>query len=141
MRTLSFLSRGEALFDMNPSEGETVIGREIRFHGELSGSADLIIDGEVDGQIRLPGARLTIRADGRVHASIFAQEVIVVGRVEGEIRATGRVELRDGSNVLGDVCTAHLSMEEGATMRGSVDPARADQPFPEETGGSTTHLT
>ena len=77
----------------------------------------------------------TIRSSSSVRSKAAAWTA------EGEIRATGRVELRDGSNVLGDVCTAHLSMEEGATMRGSVDPARADQPFPEETGGSTTHLT
>jgi cytoskeletal protein CcmA (bactofilin family) len=119
----------ETLSDMNRSESETVLGREIKFCGELSGSADLIIDGEVEGQIRLPGARLTIRADGRVRASVSAQEVIVAGRVEGEIRATGRVELRDGSIVLGDICTARLSMEDGATIKGAVDPARADQPF------------
>ncbi len=114
---------------MNPNEGETVLGREIKFCGELTGSSDLIVDGEVEGQIRLPGARLTIRPEGRVRASISAQEVVVSGRVEGEIRATGRVELRDGSIVLGDICTARLSMEDGATIKGAVDPSRADQPF------------
>ncbi|MGC9197501.1 MAG: bactofilin family protein [Acidobacteriaceae bacterium] len=124
---------------MNPNEGETIIGREIHFRGEVSGSADLIIDGELDGTIRLSGARLTIRAEGRVRASISAQEVIIAGRVEGEIRAPGRVELRDGSVVLGDVCTAHLSIEEGATVRGAVDPGRANQAFPEATDGSRIH--
>ena len=114
---------------MNPNEGETVLGREIKFCGELTGSSDLIVDGEVEGQIRLPGARLTIRPEGRVRASVSAQEVVVSGRVEGEIRATGRVELRDGSVVRGDICTARLSMEDGATIKGAVDPSRADQPF------------
>ena len=124
---------------MIPTEGATVIGREIKFRGEISGSTDLLIDGEVDGVIRLTGARVTVRAEGRVHATITAQDVVVAGHIEGEVRATGRVELRDGAIVLGDVCAARLSIEEGATLRGGVDPTRATEPFPAASGGSATH--
>jgi cytoskeletal protein CcmA (bactofilin family) len=120
---------------MIPTEGATVIGREIKFRGEISGSTDLLIDGEVDGVIRLPGARLTVGAEGRVHATIMAQDVVIVGHVEGEIRATGRVELRNGAVVLGDICATRLSIEEGATLRGGVDPSRANEPFPASSGG------
>jgi cytoskeletal protein CcmA (bactofilin family) len=116
---------------MIPSEGATVIGREIKFRGEISGSTDLLIDGEVNGIIRLSAARLTVRADGRVHATIVAQDVVVIGRVEGEIRASGRVELRNGAVVLGDVFAARLSIEDGATLRGGVDPSKANEPVPE----------
>ena len=116
---------------MIPTEGATVIGREIKFRGEISGSTDLLIDGEVDGVIRLTAARLTVRADGRVRATIVAQDVVVMGLIEGEIRATGRVELRDGAVVLGDVFAARLSIEEGATLRGVVDPSRASESFAE----------
>ncbi len=119
---------------MVPTEGATVIGREIKFRGEISGSADLLVDGEVNGIIRLAGARLTVRAEGRVNASISAQDVVIAGHVEGEIRATGRVELRDGATVQGDVCTTRLSIEEGATLHGSVDPTRASEPFPAPIG-------
>ncbi len=115
---------------MIPTEGATVIGRETKFRGEISGSTDLIIDGEVDGVIRLTGAKLTVRAEGRVKATIAAQDVVIAGQLEGEIRATGRVELRDGSVVLGDVCAKSLSIEDGATLRGGVDPTRANEPFP-----------
>lgn len=124
---------------MIPTEGATVIGREIKFRGEISGSTDLLIDGEVDGVIRLTGARLTVRAEGRVHATITAQDVVVAGHVEGEVRAAGRVELRDGATVLGDICATRLSIEEGATLRGGVDPTRATEPFPPSAGGSPTH--
>ena len=124
---------------MIPTEGATVIGREIKFRGEISGSTDLLIDGEVDGVIRLTGARVTVRAEGRVHATITAQDVVVAGHIEGEVRAAGRVELRDGAIVLGDVCAARLSIEEGATLRGGVDPARAAEPFPAAPGGHATH--
>jgi cytoskeletal protein CcmA (bactofilin family) len=121
---------------MIPNEGATVIGREIKFRGEISGSTDLLIDGEVDGVIRLTAARLTVRADGRVRATIVAQDVVVVGLIEGEIRATGRVELRAGAVVLGDVFATRLSIEEGATLRGNVDPSRASEPFADSSNAS-----
>ena len=66
---------------MIPTEGATVIGREAKFRGEISGSTDLIIDGEVDGTIRLTGAKLTVRPDGRVKATISAQDVAIAGTV------------------------------------------------------------
>jgi cytoskeletal protein CcmA (bactofilin family) len=124
---------------MIPTEGATVIGREIKFRGEISGSTDLLIDGEVEGVIRLAGARLTVRAEGNVHANIAAQDVVVMGRVEGEIRSTGRVELRDGAIVVGDICAARFSIEEGATLRGGVDPTKANEPFPASSGGDAAY--
>ena len=122
---------------MIPNEGTTVIGREIKFRGDITGSADLLIDGEVDGIIKLSAARLTVRADGRVRASVMAQDVVVIGFIEGEIRAIGRVELRSGAVVLGDVFATRLSIEDGATLRGAVDPTRANEPVAETSGGKS----
>jgi cytoskeletal protein CcmA (bactofilin family) len=110
---------------MMPSEGATVIGKAMKIDGEVSGSGELLIDGEVDGTIHLTSSRLTVRAEGRVRASITAQDVVVLGIVEGEIRASGRVELRSGSVVIGNVYAPRLSMEEGASLRGGVDPTKA----------------
>jgi cytoskeletal protein CcmA (bactofilin family) len=111
---------------MMPSEGATVIGRSMKIDGEITGSGDLLVDGELEGTVRLLSSRLTVRAEGRVKASILAQDVIVLGTVEGEVRATGRVELRNGSTVLGNVFSPRLSIEEGAILRGSVDPTKAE---------------
>lgn len=110
---------------MMPTEGATVIGKAMKIDGEVSGSGELLVDGEVDGTITLTSARLTVRAGGHVRASITAQDVVVLGNVEGEIRATGRVELRAGSVVIGNVHSPRLSMEEGASLRGGVDPTKA----------------
>jgi cytoskeletal protein CcmA (bactofilin family) len=121
---------------MIPTEGATVIGREIKFRGEISGSTDLLIDGDVEGIIRLPGARLTVRSDGHLRATVAAQDVVIAGHIEGEIRATGRVELRAGAVVVGDICAARFSIEEGATLRGGVDPSRANEPFPASGGNA-----
>ncbi len=109
---------------MMPSEGATVIGREMKIDGEFSGSGDLLVDGELAGTIKLPASRLTVRAEGRIRASIVAQDVVVMGLVEGEIRATGKVDLRAGSVVQGNIFSSRLSMEEGATLRGGVDPSK-----------------
>jgi cytoskeletal protein CcmA (bactofilin family) len=110
---------------MMPGEGATIIGKGMKIDGEVSGSGELLVDGEIDGTILLTSSRLTVRAEGRVRASITAQDVVVLGMVEGEIRASGRVELRSGSVVVGSVYSPRLSMEEGASLRGGVDPTKA----------------
>jgi cytoskeletal protein CcmA (bactofilin family) len=122
---------------MIPTEDTTVIGREMKIRGELTGSNDLLVDGEIDGVIRLAAARLTVGADGRVRATIMAKDVVVMGLIEGEIRATGRVELRNGAVVLGDIFATRLSIEEGASLRGNVDPSRANEPFPDVSSGKS----
>jgi len=108
----------------------------MKINGELTGTGDLLVDGEVEGTIRLAAARLTVRTEGRVKATIVAQDVVVLGYVEGEIRATGRVELRDGAVVLGDVFSTRLAIEDGATLRGSVDPSKATDPLIITEGGA-----
>jgi cytoskeletal protein CcmA (bactofilin family) len=115
---------------MMPTEAATVIGRSMKVRGEFSGSDDLLVDGEIDGVVRLASSRLTVRPEGLVRAMVLAQDVIVMGRIEGEIRATGRVELRNGAVVVGDVYAGRLSMEEGAVLRGKVDPSRATEALP-----------
>jgi cytoskeletal protein CcmA (bactofilin family) len=115
---------------MMPTDTATVIGRSMKIRGEFSGTDDLLVDGEIDGVIRLAASRLTVRAEGIVRAMVLAQDVVVLGRIEGEIRATGRVELRSGAIVVGDVFAGRLSMEDGAVLRGHVDPARATEPLP-----------
>jgi cytoskeletal protein CcmA (bactofilin family) len=100
----------------------------MKIRGEFDGTDDLLVDGEIEGVVRLTASRLTVRAEGRVKATVLAQDVIVMGRIEGEIRATGRVELRDGAVVIGDVYATRLSMEDGAVLRGGVDPSKANEP-------------
>ena len=119
------------LLRMMPSESASVIGRSMKIKGELSGSGDLLIDGEVEGTIKLSEARLTVRPDGRVRAALEVPDVVVLGLVEGEVRATGRLELRSGSTMLGDLFAARLSIEDGATVLGGVDPTKASEPLSE----------
>jgi len=120
---------------MTPTESKTVIGPLTKIRGEFSGTENLTVDGEVEGIIRLEGACLTVRTEGYVRATVIAQDVIVLGRVDGEIRASGLVQLRGTAIVQGDVFAARLSIEDGATLRGNADPSRASEPLP-VSGGS-----
>ncbi len=113
---------------MRPGEGSTVIGRSASLRGDIVCSEDLQIDGEVEGTVKVTGGRLTIGPEARVRASVTAAEVVVFGRVEGDIHTSGRVDLRSSAVVLGDVFAARLSIEENASLRGYVDPSRAGEP-------------
>jgi len=97
------------------------IGKSVVVKGELSGSEDLIVDGEVEGSITLRGQSLTVGPNGRVRAHIEARNVIVHGRVDGDIHATERVELRKSASLTGDISTARISIEDGAFFKGGID--------------------
>ncbi|MGB8887585.1 MAG: polymer-forming cytoskeletal protein [Candidatus Korobacteraceae bacterium] len=97
------------------------IGKSVVVKGELSGSEDLIVDGEVEGSITLRGQSLTIGPNGRVRANIEARNVIVHGRLDGNIHASDRVELRKSASLTGDISTARISIEDGAFFKGGID--------------------
>ena len=100
------------------------IGKSVVIKGELSGSEDLTVDGTVEGTIHLQSNSLVIGPNGQVKAAIHAKNVAVQGKVEGNIRASERTELRKSAVVLGDIFTQRLSVEEGAYLRGKVDVQR-----------------
>ena len=106
---------------MPSGEAAAVIGKSVQIRGEVRGNEDLQVDGQVDGTIALTDSRLTVGAHARVQANLSARDVIVLGRVTGEIRATGRVELRAGSTVSGDIHAGRLSIEENAVYCGKVE--------------------
>ena len=106
---------------MKPAEGSTVIGKSVTIRGEVTGKEDLFVDGVVEGVISLPESRLTVGPNARVMADVEAREVVIFGLVEGNLRASGRVELRDTAVVKGDIVSARLSIEENATMKGKVE--------------------
>ena len=102
------------------------IGKSVIVKGQLSGSEDLYVDGEVEGSISLRGQSLTVGPNGRVHANIEARNVIVHGRVDGNIQASERVELRKSASLSGDISTARVAIEDGAFFKGSIDIQKAE---------------
>lgn len=106
---------------MKPTDGSTVIGQSVVIQGGISGSEDLYIDGNVEGSIHLIENRLTIGANANVRADIDVRDVVVLGRLNGNVRATGRVELRQTAVVTGDIISERLSIEENAQFTGKVE--------------------
>ena len=97
------------------------IGKSVSIKGELSGSEDIYVDGEVEGSIQLSGNSLTIGPNGRVHANVSAKNVTVGGALDGNIQATERTELRKTAVVSGDVQTQRIAIEEGAYFKGKLE--------------------
>ena len=100
------------------------IGKSVIIKGELSGSEDLYVDGQVEGSIELSGNRLIIGPHGQVRARVNAKGVIVQGKLEGNIQAGERVELTKSAIVIGDIATQRVAIEEGAYFKGKVDIQR-----------------
>jgi cytoskeletal protein CcmA (bactofilin family) len=113
---------------MKPAEGSTVIGKSVVIRGELSGSEDLYIDGDVEGTITLEESRLTIGPNAKVRADIHVREIVVFGQLTGNVQATGRVDLRQSAQVKGDILAGRLSIEESAVLTGKVELKGETQP-------------
>jgi cytoskeletal protein CcmA (bactofilin family) len=97
------------------------IGKSVVIRGEVKGSEDLFIDGRIEGTISLSESRLTIGPNAVLAADLTAKDVLVQGQVQGNIIASGRVELRSGCQVIGDVRALRLAIEDNAVFRGKVD--------------------
>ncbi len=110
------------------------ISNGIRIKGDVTGSEDLFVDGQIEGKLDLGNASVTIGPNGRVNADITAREVIVRGHVEGKVSGRERVQLSSTGRVNGEVQTERLAIEDGAVLRGKVEagkvPAKAAEPRP-----------
>lgn len=112
------------------------IGKSVVIKGELSGSEDLTIEGQVDGKIELRQNILTIGPNGRIKAEIFAKAVVVQGEVVGNITATEKVDIRDAGSVDGDLAAPRIAIADGAHFRGSIDMKREGGAKPAQAGTS-----
>jgi cytoskeletal protein CcmA (bactofilin family) len=106
---------------MAGSENFAHIGRSVFIRGELSGSEDIYVDGQVEGNIQLSGNSLTVGPNGRIRANITAKNVMVSGSVEGNIDAGGSTDMRKSAVVKGDVRTRRIAIEEGAYFTGKLE--------------------
>jgi cytoskeletal protein CcmA (bactofilin family) len=100
------------------------IGKSVVIKGELSGSEDLTIEGQVDGKIELRQNVLTIGPNGKIKAQVFAKAVVILGEVTGNVTASEKVDIRDNGSVDGDIAAPRVAIAEGAHFRGSIDMQR-----------------
>lgn len=100
------------------------IGEALRFEGTLSGLEDVVVDGEVEGAIRLQENSLTVGPSGRINADIEARNVTILGHVTGNIVCLERMRLCSTGSIDGDVKAPRILIEDGAVVRGSIDVAK-----------------
>jgi cytoskeletal protein CcmA (bactofilin family) len=105
---------------------QATIGRSLVVKGEITGSESLYIDGKVEGVINLTDSRVTIGRNGSVAANINAREVVILGKVQGNIQVTDRLDIRSEGSLTGDVVTQRISVEDGAILKGSVQVRAVD---------------
>src|SRR5450432_4926411 len=106
---------------------QATIGKSLVIKGEVTGSESLYIDGRVEGSINLAGNRVTIGRNGVVAANINAREIVVLGKVRGNLTASDRVDIRSDGSLTGDVIAARISIEDGAFFKGGIDIRKAGQ--------------
>lgn len=106
---------------------QATIGKSLVIKGEVSGSESLYIDGRVEGSINLPGNRLTVGRNGVVTANVNAREIVVIGKVKGNLTASDRVDIRNEGSLTGDVIAQRISIEDGAFFKGGIDIQKPSQ--------------
>jgi cytoskeletal protein CcmA (bactofilin family) len=123
-----------------PPSGRAVacISQGIRIKGEITGSEDLFVDGPVEGKLQLTNGSLTVGPNGTVKADVTAREVIVRGRIEGKVAGRERVQLWSTGQVIGEVTTQRLAIEDGAVLRGKVETGKPIDKGGEERGSGTS---
>jgi cytoskeletal protein CcmA (bactofilin family) len=100
---------------------QATIGKSLVIKGEVTGSESLYIDGKVEGSITLAGNRVTVGRNGQVAANIAAREIVVLGKVRGNVTASDRVDIRSEGSLTGDVTAQRISIEDGAFFKGGID--------------------
>src|SRR5208282_1457631 len=104
---------------------QATVGKSLVIKGEVTGSESLYIDVRVEGSINLSGNRVTIGRNGVVAANISAREIVVLGKVRGNLAASDRVDIRSDGSLTGDVVAARISIEDGAFFKGGIDIRKA----------------
>jgi len=109
------------------SAEQATIGKSLVIKGEVTGSESLYIDGRVEGSINLAGNRVTVGRNGVVAANINAREIVVLGKVRGNLVASDRVDIRSEGSLTGDVVAQRISIEDGAFFKGGIDIRKPGQ--------------
>jgi len=107
-----------------------VIGPGIHINGDISGDENLLVEGKVDGKIRLGSNHVEIGESGQVNADINAKVIKIAGQVRGDVNGTEKVLISRTGNVHGNIVAPRMTLEDGAIFKGSIDmdpgePAKA----------------
>jgi cytoskeletal protein CcmA (bactofilin family) len=111
------------------AQEQASIGKSLVIKGEVIGAESLYIEGRVEGSINLSGSanRVTVGKNGVVIADLSAREIVIMGKVTGNLVASDRLDIRSDGWLAGDVTTHRISIEDGAYFKGSVEIQKAEQ--------------
>jgi cytoskeletal protein CcmA (bactofilin family) len=128
------------------AQDQATIGKSLVIKGEVTGSESLYIDGRVEGTINLAGNRVTVGRNGVVSANVNAREIVIIGKVRGNLTASDRVDIRNEGSLTGDVVAQRISIEDGAYFKGGIDIRKPGQKpngevKDEKTGSSTSETS
>ncbi len=103
------------------------LGASIAIKGQVTGTEDLQIDGKIDGPISLKGHELIVGPTAQLNSEIHAGELVVSGKVVGNVHVRGRVDIKRDGSITGDISSARISIEDGAYFKGriEIDPAKS----------------
>ncbi len=99
---------------------QATIGRSVVIKGEISGAESLYVDGRIEGTVSFGDHRVTVGRNGVVAANITAREVVIMGKVTGNIECSDRVDIRSEGSLTGDIVSQRISIEDGAILKGAV---------------------
>lgn len=97
---------------------ESVIAQGVEIKGDIISQGSLRIDGAVDGKLNIKGD-VILGEKGRIKGEVKVENLIVAGRVEGNVVASGRFELTSNGYMKGDVTCNIITIEEGGVLDGS----------------------
>jgi len=106
---------------------QATIGRSLVIKGDISGAESLFVDGRIEGTVNIPENRVTVGRNGVVTADVNAREVVIMGKVHGNIICSDRLDIRSEGSVTGDVVVQRISVEDGAILKGSVQVQAASE--------------
>ena len=100
---------------------KTWLGPSLHIKGDITGNDDLLVDGSVEGTIQLDGRTITVGTAAKLKADINAHDVVVSGQLEGNVRATRRIDIKKDASVVGNLTTPEIMIEQGAAFKGSIE--------------------
>ena len=117
----------DATTSLSPNNATAFLGVTLTIKGEITSEEDLQIDGKVWGPISIQGRRLIVGRTAELNSEVTAGEVIVYGKLTGNLCARDRVEIKKDGSVIGDITTTRVSIEDGAEFKGRME---IDRPKP-----------
>lgn len=109
-----------------PAVRGSAIGKAVSIIGDIFSEEDLFVDGEVKGKLDVKNSRLTIGPNGKAQSNVKAREVIIQGRVQGDVEATQKITIRKEGSLVGNIKTTGIVIEDDAYFKGSIDIVRKE---------------